>query len=87
MEVRPQQAIGIGSAVQLGGGGPVMTVIAADEPPPSSPFSEIAPTSPWKPGSWRCAWYVQRAIRYATLPGKALRVVAPREGSLAIKAE
>jgi hypothetical protein len=73
------QEIKVGSAVRLMGGGPISTVIAADEPPPEPPFPvvHLSPAPAWKPGSWRVAWYVQGALRIAVLPGEALMVVKP----------
>jgi hypothetical protein len=70
--------ISVGSAVRLCGGGPVMTVIAEDEPPPQPDFtiSEVSPSPLWKPGGWRVAWHVQGALRTAVLPGAALRLVS-----------
>jgi hypothetical protein len=68
------QEIKVGSAVRLMGGGPISTVIAADEPPLEPPFP-VVHLSPAP--AWRVAWYVQGALRIAVLPGEALMVVKP----------
>ena len=77
------QKIKVGSAVRLKGGGPIMTALAPDGPPPEPPIPvmDLALSPPWKPGGWLVAWHIQGALKTATLPGDALNVVEPPENT------
>lgn len=72
--------IKVGAGVQLkgGGAGPTMTVLRPHARPREFPgVTDLGPQ--WEPDCWELCWFVQNAIRFATLPGAALRVVAPVE--------
>lgn len=71
---QPMDEIKVGCAVRLRGGGPTMTVLRPHTRPPEFPaVTDLGPQ--WEPDCWELCWFVQNAIRFATLPAAALMLV------------